>query len=598
MCIVPVFLLIVSVLLPSPFHAQPTSARRNILIISEFGESHRGVAMINQELIEGLTRNSESQIEFYIESLDTTTVLKEESQREIRDWIIRRYRDEKLDAIVAVGPTPIMFLTNGDPPPFPGVPVVICAGYLGAAPPPPLDARFTGTWLRIDPKKTIDVALRLLPETRQLAIVAGSSEFDKARLAQVREGLKEYEGKLDFIDLTGLPMNELLGKLRQLPKNTIVLYVCFFRDAVGQLYVNATTALPMVAEAAKAPVFGMADSYIGHGIVGGNIMSFAEQGRIATRIVSEVLAGKKPSEIPITVTPGIYMFDLRELRRWHIKESSLPVGSLVYFREPSYWERTSGIWILSLSTILGLSVLVVYLQHALKQLRLAKERQKHLTGMLINAGEKERSRVASELHDDFSQRLAVIALKLENVAETISPLSQQAARQLHELLNSTGELGADLHTLSHRLHSSTLGSLGLVPAISALCKEFTSQQGVQVTFKPDGVPHGIPSDAALCVFRVVQEALRNVKKHSGVQECLVTLRIASGRLIVNVIDQGRGFDEKELPQREGVGLRSMEERVSLLSGEFKIESRPGLGTLVEARIPLGKSKSGDPGNSG
>ena len=139
--------------------------------------------------------------------------------------------------------------------------------------------------------------------------------------------------------------------------------------------------------------------------------------------------------------------------------------------------------------------------------------------MLINAEEKERSRVASELHDDFSQRLAILALGLENVDEATPASLEHVHKQLQELARSTSELGSDLHTLSHRLHSSTLESLGLVPAVDALCREFTCKQGIRVDFSDaNEIPRSINPDAALCIFRIVQEALRNLKKYSGAEE--------------------------------------------------------------------------------
>jgi signal transduction histidine kinase len=213
--------------------------------------------------------------------------------------------------------------------------------------------------------------------------------------------------------------------------------------------------------------------------------------------------------------------------------------------------------------------------------------------MLINAGEHERSRVASELHDDFSQRLAVIALKLENLAETVSPLSEEADRQFHEIFDSVSELGTDLHTLSHRLYSSQLESLGLVPAISALCKEFTSQQGVEAEFTSDDIPRLVHPHAVLCIFRIVQEGLRNSKKHSGAQQVLVSLHVSASRLIVSVLDKGCGFDMKELSHKEGLGVRTMEERIHLLGGKFKIQSTPGNGTTVTAWVPLELNSLGE-----
>jgi signal transduction histidine kinase len=213
-----------------------------------------------------------------------------------------------------------------------------------------------------------------------------------------------------------------------------------------------------------------------------------------------------------------------------------------------------------------------------------KAAQARLSGLLIDAEEKERSRVASELHDDFSQRLAVIALKLENVSETVSPMSKEAERQFHEIVNSVSELGADLHTLSHQLHPSVLESLGLVPAITGLCKEFTAQHGVEVGFTSDDVPRSVHPDAALCMYRIVQEGLRNFIKHSGAQQALVSLRVNAEKLSVSVLDKGCGFDMQQLS--DGLGVWSMEGRVRALGGDFMIQSAPGKGTTVSAWVPL------------
>ena len=243
--------------------------------------------------------------------------------------------------------------------------------------------------------------------------------------------------------------------------------------------------------------------------------------------------------------------------------------------------------------ILSLASLTLYLLLTRKHLKLAQSAQARLSGMLINAGENERSRVAAELHDDFSQRLAVIALKLENLAETVSPLSEEAGRQIREVVNSASELGTDLHTLSHRLHSSTLESLGLVSAIRALCKEFSAQQRVEVDFTSDDIPRLVDPRAALCIFRIVQEGLRNSKKHSGAKQVLVSLRVNDSGLIVSVLDKGCGFDMKKLSHNGRLGVLTMKERIHLLGGKFKIQSAPGKGTTVIAWVPLAPNSLGE-----
>jgi len=590
LCSLWVLLLALVIAVQAPIAAQ-TPPRKNILVLSEVGESHPVVAMVTQELITGLSNSRDYQVEFYTESLDTTIADSEESQQDIRELIIRKYQNQPPDIIVAVGPTPIAFLASIPPSVFPNTPIVMCSGVRGMTGNPQLDARFTGTWLQPALAQTVDLAVRLFPETRHIAVVAGTSGFDREGLALTLIALKAYESKFDFLYLTDLKMDDLLEKLRQLPPHTIVLYDSFFRDAAGKPFVNATTALPMVANASDAPVFGMADSYLGHGIIGGNVMSFAAQGHIATRIVSAILKGTKPKEIPVYTAPNFYMFDWRELQRWHINEAALPPGSIVYFRQISFWQRTWWIWTTSLLILLSLSALMLYLRESNIQLQIAKDGQRELSGLLISAQERERSRLASELHDDFSQRLALLALGLENVVETIPTSPDDAKRQLHGLINSASELGADLHTLSHRLHSSTLESLGLGPAISALCREFSAQQNVKIDLSSDDLCRSIDPDASLCVFRIVQEALRNLKKYSGASEALVRLRSVGDRLEVTVQDRGRGFDLRGLHHTEGLGIRSMEERARLVGGEFRIQSVVGWGTTVEAWVPLNSEKA-------
>ncbi len=286
-------------------------------------------------------------------------------------------------------------------------------------------------------------------------------------------------------------------------------------------------------------------------------------------------------DVPIVQGANAYMFEWQALRRWGFSESELPPGSAVLFRSLSLLQRTKSIWVAVLLVILCLSILTLY-----TRLKRAKSRQLGLSGMLITAQERERSRLASEIHDDFSQRLALIALELENVEEAIGTSPDEAIQQVHNIFNYASELGADLHTLSHRLHSSTLERLGLVPGVAALCKEFAAQQGIEIDFLSDNVPSSVHPDVAWCLFRIAQEGLRNLKKHSGASKGQVRLCKVGDKLLVSVYDEGIGFDARDLDKKEGLGIRSMEERAYLLGGQFTIHSKPGRGTKIEASVPL------------
>jgi PAS domain S-box-containing protein len=209
-----------------------------------------------------------------------------------------------------------------------------------------------------------------------------------------------------------------------------------------------------------------------------------------------------------------------------------------------------------------------------------------LSGRLIEAQEEERRRIAREIHDDYNQRLAVIAIDLEELAANGARLDIDAGKRLHGLWNRVSELSEDLHALSHRLHSSTLENLGLIAGVRAFCEEFGEQQGMQVVFAHENVPHSISDDVSLCFFRIVQEALRNVKRHSGANRAEVRLESAGEMLHLSVVDHGAGFNPKERSRRSGIGIRSMEERLRLLGGKLEVQSCLMEGTRIDAWLPF------------
>jgi signal transduction histidine kinase len=218
--------------------------------------------------------------------------------------------------------------------------------------------------------------------------------------------------------------------------------------------------------------------------------------------------------------------------------------------------------------------------------KLAEEALSKLSGRLIDAQEEERKRIAREIHDDYNQRLAMLALELESIEEEIGNSPATAGPRIHKIWNAIGELGADLHSLSHRLHSSTLENLGLVAGVKVFVEEFAVQQQIKVSFTPENVPRGVAEDVALCLFRIVQEGLRNVKRHSDADEAEVRLEASGEKLHLSVVDRGRGFDVNHCSPRAGIGIRSMQERLRSLGGQLEITSRPTEGTRIDAWLPL------------
>jgi two-component system CheB/CheR fusion protein len=218
-------------------------------------------------------------------------------------------------------------------------------------------------------------------------------------------------------------------------------------------------------------------------------------------------------------------------------------------------------------------------------LRHSQEQLRTLTAGLVEAQEEERRRVSQELHDDISQRLAALAIQLEvlHQAHGISP--EELHRKLGELQKQIEVLSEDLRRTARNLHPFMLTHLGLEPALRAYCEEFSKLRQCKVRFTASAMPATIPPGVALCVYRVVQEALGNVAKHAGAKHAAVSISGIDDILHAAIQDDGRGFD-LERARGKGLGLISMEERVRHIGGTFSISVKPGDGACIEIRIPL------------
>jgi len=209
-----------------------------------------------------------------------------------------------------------------------------------------------------------------------------------------------------------------------------------------------------------------------------------------------------------------------------------------------------------------------------------------LTGRLISAQEEERARIARELHDDFSQRLALIGIGLGQLWKKLSPKEVEKRESVMEMLRRTKEMSSDMHTLSHQLHSSKLEHVGLLPALHGLCKDFSQKYKMEVHFSECESPIDVPKDVALCLFRVAQEALGNVIKHSGSREAQVEIHTNAFGISLRISDRGKGFDPSIKNPASGIGLIGMSERLRLVGGRLLVKSEPNRGTEILAEVPV------------
>jgi signal transduction histidine kinase len=208
-----------------------------------------------------------------------------------------------------------------------------------------------------------------------------------------------------------------------------------------------------------------------------------------------------------------------------------------------------------------------------------------LSGRLLSAQEDERRRIARELHDNVSQQMALLSIEITQVTKGLGETAEPLARSIRELGQRAGAISTEIHNLSHRLHSSRLEALGLAEAVRGHCDELCAQ-GIHASFHDENIPRSLPHSVELCLFRIVQEGLNNVVKHSGAREAQVALRAKGEVIQLTIADFGHGFDERSAKVRSGLGLASMRERLRLIHGEFDVHSEPGQGTTIIARVPI------------
>jgi signal transduction histidine kinase len=222
-----------------------------------------------------------------------------------------------------------------------------------------------------------------------------------------------------------------------------------------------------------------------------------------------------------------------------------------------------------------------------ESLRQTREGLRKLAAKLLHAQEEERRRIAREMHDDWTQRLALLGIDIAKLEKHIST-PKKALPLLRTMQEQLVGLSEDMHALSRQLHPSILDDLGLVEALRSECASFARREGIAVVYRSEDVPATLPKGVALCVYRVAQEALRNLAKHAAVDEAWVTFVAIGPELVLRVQDKGVGFDPAAVRSEAGLGLSSMEERVRLIQAKLSVTSAPGRGTTVEVCVPLAR----------
>jgi PAS domain S-box-containing protein len=308
-----------------------------------------------------LEAGSPERVEIFTEFLDADRFPGPAHAARMESSLRDKYASIPIDLLVAGGPQALDFLAQRRASLSPGTPLVFAGISEGSIAQRGVPPNSTGIVSRFDPVRTLELALRLQPDARQVVVVTGASTFDQRWDAVAREQLAPYADRLEVTHLSGLPLAQLLDELARLPPRTIVIYLTLFEDGKGELFVPRDLTADISA-AASAPVYGVYETYLGRGIVGGYMESFEAIGRETARLALRILAGEPPESLPPgTVETQSFMVDWRQLQRWGLDEEELPPGTIVRFEVPSLWQRYRREILAAIAVLVLQSALIVTL---------------------------------------------------------------------------------------------------------------------------------------------------------------------------------------------------------------------------------------------
>jgi signal transduction histidine kinase len=585
--------------LPAGLAAAAPQEVRTVLVLHSEQWQAPALALLTQSLREGLASSPTIAVE--AQYLDISRFAGEAHDRELAEWLHSRYRGRRLAAVVPIGVPASVFATR----------------YAEAIWP---DARLIHTAIdgdqvrvateRGEPviprgyqyRRTVEYALELWPATRRVWLIAGASAQDHRFLDVAEADLAPLNSRIRIERVSDLRWDDLLARVRHIPEDTIAVGVVFGADADGRAFVIADALLD-IARVANRPFFVVGSWYLGTGAIGGCVLDVVELGRMTAAVVLRTLDSPDAVDLAPKEPATRWMFDDVQLRRWNISESQLPAGSVVLNRELPVWRRY--LWTLlatvALVAVQGVIIGTLLVQRRTRRrveaaLRLSEEKARasynevrEVAGRLISAREGERTRIARDLHDDIGQRVASLSIALSRIKRQIPDASNPARQSLSDLERQSTQLSSDLRHLSHELHPGALEHLGLLEALRERCDDFRQESGLSVQFDVAETWRDVSDALSLCLYRVAQEALRNVATHARAQSVTISLEQHNGHVMMHVIDDGCGFDPKAKSRRSGLGLVSLNERVHMLGGTLDVAAASGAGTRIAVKLPTGES---------
>jgi len=330
--------LLVVLALPFPVAAGETDRPKRALVLHSFNIPLPAHIEVDQGLKAGVRAAGGPPVEWETEYLDLVRFADPGYLDLLLDLLRRKYSQRRVDLVIPVFPPAIKFFLTYGVKIFSGVPVVICGEVEGLRRNLPLEPPYTCTFIHGNIAANTKLALSLYPQARRVVVVAGSGKLDRRLLAVGQENLRADPVNAPIAYLTDFSLEDLGPKIAALPQDAVIMYVQITRGNRGDR-ILPRDALVQVVRTAKVPVFGLWETLLGEGIVGGYLIRFEEMARKTGELAARILRGEKSEQVSPVLLANSPMFDERQLKRWGISESRLPAGSIVRFRERTLWEE-------------------------------------------------------------------------------------------------------------------------------------------------------------------------------------------------------------------------------------------------------------------
>lgn len=347
---------------------------------------------------------SEVPIDYFAEYLESDRFEEPGASQALRDYIQQKYRGRQIDLVIAVTDVALQFVLQYRNDLFPSAPIVFAGFFAPAASIRTLGPGLTGAVMAKGFEETLALALRLHPSTTQVFVVA---RWPELRFDSLQTDLRAFESRVRINYLSQASLSDVLTAVRAAPRSSVILFIRYADDSIGSLQTNE--AAHLVADAATVPVYGVADSYIGSGVIGGAVLSPGTVGKRIGEITRLILHGTRPQDIPIEEAAVVPTFDWRQLRRWGIAEGALPAGSIIRFRELSPWERYRTAIVVTASVLLLQSALIASLVFERRRRRRAEiDSRRNLAAMAHLERRADMGELATSLAHELNQPLNAI----------------------------------------------------------------------------------------------------------------------------------------------------------------------------------------------